>query len=572
MFNKRLLKESTAKKLYIPAAILSAILNSAFTILNAYFLALIVTGVFIKKLGVMEIKNFIVMFAANALLKSLVNFIIDSYIKKSSEDIKERIRVNTFTLILSSNPFKVKNQRLGEVINILTDGIENITPYYSQYIPQGFAALLIPITICIAVAFTDKLSALIMLITYPIIPFFMRLIGYKAKEVNERQWKKLNVLSSHFIEVLQGLSTLKLFGISKLQEKKVFEISEAYRKSTMEVLRISFLSALVLELAATISTAVLAVNLGLRLVYSKIDFFNAFFVLVLAPEFYLPMRQLGMKFHASLNGQVAIEKIQAAEEAFKENESDKEAFINSGQIAVEIKNLSFAHEEKEALNDITLSINKGEKVALVGESGSGKTTLINIISGFLKPEDGKVLINGTDINKIDKKEYVKSISIVPQFPHIFNMSIEDNVSLGSSADLEKLLSIYESTKVSDFAEGYEGKYKTQIGEGEKVELSGGEKQRIAIARALLKASGFFILDEPTSALDPETEEMLTSIFSKDLENRTLLIAAHRLNTIKKADKIVVLSHGHIAEMGSHKELLDKKGLYYEMITAKEVKQ
>lgn len=569
MFNKRLLKESIIKKLYIPAAILSSLLNSIFTIVNAYLLALIVDGVFIKKIGTQSIKTYVVMLLGNAALKSFVNFIIEGYIKNCSEDIKEGIRRRTFSLILSSNPYKVKNQKLGEAVNILTEGVENITPYFSQYIPQAFASFLIPLAICISVAFVDKLSAIIMLLTYPIIPFFMRLIGYKSKEVNERQWKKLNILSSHFIEMLQGLSTLKLFGRSKIQEEKVYEVSEDYRKSTMEVLRVSFLSALVLELSATISTAVVAVNLGLRLVYSKIDFFSAFFVLVLAPEFYLPMRQLGMRFHASLNGQVSIEKIQELEEGLRDNKAKQQLQIDESLIDVEVKNLNFAHEEKETLTDLNFSIAKGEKVALIGESGSGKTTLINILCGFLEPEDGRVFINGIDINSIDRKSYFKRLSIVPQFPHIFNMSIENNVSLSSNVDSKKLSNIYDITKIKNFASQFENEYQTLIGEGEKIEISGGEKQRIAAARALAKDSNFIILDEPTSALDPETEEILSDIIGGVLKEKTVLIAAHRLNTIKSADKIIVLKHGHIEETGSHQELMARLGFYYDMITAME---
>ncbi|MBL4934815.1 thiol reductant ABC exporter subunit CydD [Clostridium sp. YIM B02515] len=569
MFNKRLLKEGVLKKLYIPAAVLSSILNSAFTILNAYLLALIVDSIFIKKLGVQSIKNYTIMFLANAALKSFVNFIIEGYIKNCSEDIKEGIRRRTFSLILSSNPYKVKNQKLGETINILTDGIENITPYFSQYIPQAFASFLIPLIICIAAASRDMLSAAIMLITYPIIPFFMRLIGYKSKEVNERQWKKLSILSSHFIEMLQGLSTLKLFGRSNLQEEKVFQISEEYRKSTMDVLKISFLSALVLELSATISTAVLAVNLGLRLVYSKISFLNAFFILILAPEFYIPMRQLGMKFHASLNGQVAIEKIQAIEDSLKDDNSDEMLQMNENIIDINVNNLSFSHDEKETLNNLTFEIHKGEKVAIVGESGSGKTTLVNILSGFLKPQNGMVFINGIDINKIDLKSYFSRLSIVPQFPHIFNMSIEDNVSLGKDKELDRLSYIYEAANIKDFAAQFEYKYDALIGDGEKIEISGGEKQRIAAARVLAKDSDLVILDEPTSALDSETEEMLSNMLRDSLKEKTVLIAAHRLNTIKNADKIMVLKQGRIVEFGSPETLMQHKGMYYEMITSME---
>lgn len=572
MLNKRLIKEARIKRLYIPANIVHSILNSIFIIINAYLLALVVDGVFIKKQSFQAVKMHILLFLLNAAIKSIFNFFIDNTVKKLSEHIKENIKKNTFNLIVSANPYKVKEQKNGELINILTEGSEMLTPYYSQYIPQFFASVIVPILICIFVAFKDPLSALIMLVTYPLIPFFMALIGYKSKEKNEQQWKKLTTLSSHFLDMLQGLRTLKVFGRSKIQVEKIYEISENYRRSTMDVLKVSFLSALVLETTAAISTAVVSVNLGLRLVYNKIDFFTAFFILVITPDFYIPLRQLGVKFHSSLNGQVAIEKVSAIEKVLSSDSHAAQEPLKAEKIAsVEVKNLSFSHADKEALHNVSFKIISNEKIALVGDSGSGKSTLVNILSSFLKPEDNTVFINGININSLDKKYYLQKLAIVPQFPHIFNMSIEDNILLGNSISKEEFLNICRLTRVSDFAEKFKNKYKTVIGEGEDIAISGGEKQRIALARALVKKADIIILDEPTSALDPETEELLSRVINNILENKIVLIAAHRLNTIKSADNIFVLNNGFLIESGKHEELLKKKGKYYNMIKLAEEK-
>ena len=571
MLNKRLLKESKFKRFYIIAAILTSLFNSLFIIISAYFLAAIVSGVFLKAKSVEEIKNYLILFILNAVFKTIINFISEIYIKNSAEDIKENFRKKLFELIISSNPYKVKNEKLGEIINILTEGTEMIGQYYTEYIPQFFSAFIIPLFICLGVVSVDKLSALIMIITYPIIPLFMILIGYKSKEANEKQWKKLNVLSSHFIDMLQGLSTLKLFGISKKQEVKIFEISENHRKATMEVLKISFLSALVLELFATISTALVAVNLGLRLVYNQITFFDAFFILVLAPDFYLPVRQLGLKFHASLNGIVAIEKIEKLEEKFKKELSTEVLEIEDNKFEIEVKGLNFIYGNKEILKDINFRINPGEKVALIGESGSGKSTLINVLSGFLKIEDDMVFINGKDINNINKENYLRNITLVPQFPHIFNRSIEENVSVGyRNFDYKKLLTIYKNAKIDEFSEESPMGYRTIIGEGEKLAISGGEAQRISIARAMIKKSSFIIFDEPSSALDSEKEELLIDVIEEYFNNNTVLIAAHRLNTIKAANKIILLKEGQISEMGTHKELIERRGEYYKLMQSAEV--
>ncbi len=584
MLNKRLLKESSIKKLYIPVIIINAIINSIFIIVTAALLDLIVEGVFLKKCNLNKINLYILLFLLNASFRFVSNFFIQKYIKDFSEDIKNKIKLEFFNLILSINPYKIKNNSTGELVNILTDGMEMITPYYSQYIPQVATAVFTSLMICTAVAFVDRLSALIMVITFPIIPIFMALIGYKTKELNEKQWKKLNILSSHFLDMLQGLNTLKSFGRSKIQEEKIYEVSESYRKSTMEVLKVTFLSALVLELSATISTAVVAVDLGLRLVYSKISFLQAFFILVLTPDFYMPLRQLGMRFHSSLNAQVVIQKIEDMEKELKSEEynystfdvqasrkkecskkkSDVKIDINRG-LNIEVKDLRFSHEFKDNLNNISFTINAGEKVALVGESGCGKSTLINILSGFLKVDDDMVYINGIDLNSINKDSYFSKVAIVPQFPHIFNMDIENNILMGNKMNNSDILNIYQATKVDLFSDEFKDKYKTIIGEGEEIEVSGGERQRIALARAVVKNADFIILDEATSALDSKTEEIIIDIMKDYFGNKTVLISAHRLNTIKAVDKILVLQDGYLVEIGNHEELMKRRGRYYNMM-------
>lgn len=569
MINKRLLKEFRVKRLYVPFIIISSTFSAIFIILNAFLLALIVNAIFIKHQPLENIKTYLILFLVNALIKSIFNYFIDGYIKKYSEEVKENIKRSVFHNIILSNPYKVKEQKLGSLLNLLTDGTEMLTAYYSQYVPQLFSSVLIPILVCILVAFVDKLSALIMLITYPIIPIFMILIGFKSKEANEKQWKKLNTLSSHIIDVLQGLRILKVFGKSKIQEEKIYLISEKYRKSTMEVLKISFLSALVLEIIATISTALVAVDLGLRLVYYKIDFLNAFFILIITPDFYLPLRQLGLKFHSSLNGQVAIEKIEILEKNLSlENKENINNNFNINNFEVEINNLSFSHENKEALNNISFKISSKEKIALVGASGSGKSTLINILCGFLPVEYNKVFINGVDINRINKDEFMSKIAIVPQFPHIFNMTIKENILLGNkSISDNEFKFICKILKIDEFAKKFKYGLSTLIGDGENVAISGGEKQRIAIARALVKYAEFIIFDEPTSALDPETEEVLSDIVNNYFKDKTILIAAHRLNTIKACDKVIVLNRGNLVESGNHDELENKKGFYSNIIKA-----
>jgi len=572
MINNRLLKESSYKKLYKPLVIMDPLLNSIFTVVSAFILATIVNQIFIKKETLNSINIYLEFFLLTAIIKAITNFFIKVYIKNSSEEIKEYIKAKSFKSIISGNPYKVKQKKSGEIINIFTEGAEMITPYYSQYIPQVASAIIIPSTIVITTTFVDKWSALIMVITYPLILLFMILIGYKSKELNEKQWKKLNILSSHFIDMIGGLSTLKIFGRSKIQEYKVFNTSENYRKATMEVLKVTFSSALVLELFSTISTAMIAVNLGLRLVYGKMDFLNAFFILIITPDFYLAIRNLGLKFHASLNGNVAIDALdyftKELECAYELDESPKSC---ESIFEIEVKNLSYSYGDKKALNNISFKTHGGEKIAIVGESGSGKSTLINIICGFIKPNDGMVFINGKDINYINKEELLSKLSITSQFPHIFNKTLENNVTLGiKKMKPEKLLEIYKITKIDGLQSKLNNGYQTSIGEGEKVAISGGEVQKISLARAIVKNSQLIILDEPSSALDSKSEDLFTSLMGGYLKATSVIIATHRLNTIKTVQKILVLHAGNLVEMGTHEKLMDNKYKYYGFVNSMKI--
>ncbi|MCB2294758.1 thiol reductant ABC exporter subunit CydD [Clostridium algoriphilum] len=574
MLNTRLLKESSYKKYYKPLIILEPLLMGIFIVVSAYILATIVNKVFIKKETVNRINIYLVLFLLTAVIKALVNFLIQSYIKNSAEDIKENIKEKSFKSIITGNPYKVKKKKLGEIINTLTDGAEMITPYYSQYIPQAASAVIIPMILIIVTAFIDKWSSLIMIFTYPLIPLFMILIGYKSKELNEKQWKKLSLLSFHFIDMLQGLSTLKIFERSKTQESKVFKTSENYRKATMEVLKVSFSSALVLELFSTISTAIIAVNLGLRLVYGKITFLSAFFILIITPDFYLAIRNLGLRFHSSLNGTVSIEKIDSITKELEYGDIICKSTNTCEYISeIEVKNLSYSYGDKIALNNLSFKIKKGEKFALVGEIGSGKSTLINILSGFVKPSDGMVFINGKDINYIDKEEFLSKISIASQSPYIFNKTLEANVTLGiKELNPIKLHEIYKLTKIEELKNKLEDGYQTLIGEGENVAIRGGEIQKIALARVLAKDTQLIILDEPSSALDCKSEELFTDLMNGYLKETTVLIATHRLNTLKSIHKIIVLNAGNLVEMGTHEELINNKNKYYEFVGSSEVEE
>jgi ATP-binding cassette subfamily C protein CydD len=371
-------------------------------------------------------------------------------------------------------------------------------------------------------------------------------------------------MSAYFLDVLKGITTLKIFGQSKNEIEKIWNITNEFKNKTLKVLRIAFLSALALELLSTISIAIIAVEIGLRLLKSGLEFKEALFILILAPEFYLPIRQLGTRFHAGMDGVSAFLRI---DEIFslRENEiihSNEATNLDNSKL-LKFQNVSFIYKERNenALNNISLEIEEKEKIALVGHSGAGKSTIFNLLLQFIKPAEGEIFYRGKNINDFEVEEWRNKIAWVPQSPHLFKGTIKSNIALSRLNATAK--EIFEAAKKADIHEtilSFPKGYETLVGE-EGGKLSGGEVHRISLARAFLRDAEILLIDEPTANLDPVSEQIILSSIDKLTKNRTSIIIAHRLNTIMKADKIIVLSNGKIVESGTHESLL-KTGKYY----------
>jgi ATP-binding cassette subfamily C protein CydD len=378
-------------------------------------------------------------------------------------------------------------------------------------------------------------------------------------------------LSAHFLDSLQGLTTLKVFGQSKAHAKNIETVSNQFRDTTLGVLRITFLSALTLELLATLSTAIIAVEIGFRLLYGRMEFQEAFFTLILAPEFYLPLRMLGARFHAGMSGTTAAKRIYEILDAplprssHKISAGSEQPIERVSSITFENVTYTYPNETTPALADINLQINAGQQIALVGESGAGKSTLVNLLLGFIQPTSGAILVN----NKTPAINYElrNSIAWVPQRPHLFHDTLDANIRLGKpDASKEEIIEAAKAAHLHEFIQTLPEKYETIIGES-GARLSSGQAQRLALARAFLKNSPILILDEPTSSLDPETESLLEESTHRLMQGRTVITIAHRLKTIFKADQIVVLEEGCIVEQGTHHELLANNGTYSAMVKA-----
>ncbi|MCB0102659.1 MAG: thiol reductant ABC exporter subunit CydD [Anaerolineales bacterium] len=569
--HRRLLSLTRDTRLSLTLTVLAGLLAGFLTIWQSWLLSRVIDGVFLQKQTLTQVITPLIFILLAISGRALLTWLNEVAANAIAVKIKTDLREQLFAHILKLGPAYSRGQRTGELTTAAVEGIEALDAYFSQYLPQLVVTALIPLSILFFVFPIDLLTGFVFLITAPLIPFFMIIIGKGAEAVTKRQYETLRLLSAHFLDSLQGLTTLKLFGQSKGQAKNIAKVSEQYRDTTLGVLRITFLSALALEMLATISTAIVAVEIGFRLLYKGMDFQPALFLLVLAPEFYMPLRALGARFHAGMNGTTAAKRIYEILDTKVESGKWEVGSEKNGEFrSIELKDVSFIYpnETIPALSNVNLKIDKGQHIALVGKTGAGKSTLAQLLLGFIHPTEGALnyQLPITNLQFINHQ----SISWVPQRPHLFHTTIAENIRLGKAdATHEEVIQAAKTARLHDFIESLPEKYETIIGES-GARLSSGQAQRLALARAFLKDAPILILDEPTSALDPETEALLEESARELMHGRTTITIAHRLNTIFQADQIIVLDKGKIIEQGTHKELVSKNGMYASMVKTYEL--
>ena len=554
MIDKNLWRQSKNRRTLLAASSLFGILAAVAILFQALTLAGIVNDVFLHKAELSEISGDIGVLFFWITLRFLLEMAEEHSSFQLGQGVQNDLRKALLKKMDTLGPVALRREQKGRLMYLINDGIETLESYFSKYLPQLFRSLVIPILFLVVVMPKDVMSGVILLVTAPLVPFFMMLIGKWTGKVNQKQWRVINRLSGFLHDVMAGLTTLKLMNRSREQAKKIESVGNDYAKATLAVLRWAFMSSLALELFTTLSIALVAVGLGLRLVNGVLDYETAFFILLIAPEFYQPLRSLGGHFHTSLNTREAAKDIFAFLEQPDWVQKQDLDETRKSMLTVNHLTVSYPGEDREVLKDVSFRVDAGELVAVAGRSGSGKTTLLNAIQGFIPQKKGEILLK-------------EPPAVIQQKPYLFSGSILDNLQFGEKeVPVEEVCRVAEETGLLKLLEGFPEGLDTKVGQGGAA-LSGGQKQMVAIVRAICQKKKLVILDEATANLDLETEEQFNRSLKRLQGECTVFMVAHRLSSLKIADRILIMDQGMISESGTEEELLQREGIGANLLRA-----
>lgn len=540
------MKYAASTRTFLIFGVLMGVVQSVCIIVQAVTLAHVVTGLFLRHQDLSELQNSLYALVAAIILRAMATWFVDVSAQRASTIVKSDLRKAVFTKSLSLGPLWMNSSRAVETTTLLTRGIDALDVYFSKYLPSLLLASVAPLLLGLVVLRNDGLSATIIVLTIPLIPFFMILIGKLTNDRVQRQWNSLNRLSQHFSDLISGLPTLRIFGQSKNQRDALIKHGNTYQEATMSVLRVSFLSALVLELIATLSVALIAVSIGVRLISGSIALEAGLVILILAPDIYLPIRQVGMNFHAASDGLEAAARIFTIleEDSVHSDVINGEQIQQIGTVVFRDVEIGYSADSHSVLRHVTFECTPGTITALVGPSGSGKSTVLNSLLTFLPVTAGEISLDGRDISTINSRSLRSHISYLPQRPWIPGGTLEQAIQVSrAGATRSEIVQACNAAGLvvdgtdSSLPQGIE----TFINPGGSG-ISAGQLRRIGIARTLLSDAQLVIMDEPTAALDMQTESLIVSTLN-DLraQGKTVIVVAHRPSVIALADQAIDIS-------------------------------
>ena len=503
------------------------------------------------------------------LTRFIANYMSTKFSLNSSSEVKKTLRSTIYEKLLNLGVNYTNSISTSSTVQIAVDGVEQLEIYFGRFMPQLFYSLIAPLTLFAVMSFISFKTAIVLLICVPLIPLTIMAVMKIAKKLLSKYWGVYTDLGDSFLENLQGLTTLKIFDCDEDKNVEMNKNAEHFRKITMKVLSMQLNSIIIMDLIAYggsaigILIAIYEFNLGLLTIGQVL------IIILLSAEFFIPMRLLGSFFHVAMNGISASERMfnLLDVEVEKIDDLNIEEIKSLENINIEIKDVDFSYDkERKVLEDINISINNNKMIALVGESGCGKSTITNLLLKQNKVDNGEILLNGINLNKIPFDVLTKKIGFINHSAYIFNGTIEDNIRMGKNdASLDEIYNALKKANLYEFVMTLPEKLNTNVGEGGSL-LSGGQKQRLALARTIITDPEIYIFDEATSNIDVESEEKVWESIYKLAKNKTVIVISHRLANVKNADMIYVLDNGKIVECGKHKDLMIHNGKYNELVT------
>ena len=518
-FDRRLLKYARSTRTFLIASVFVQAIQALLIVAQALLLASVIVRAFTEGADLAAVMPTVVQLGAVIAARALTAFLAEWLAHRTAATAISELRMAAWRHMMSLGPAWLAGKRTGELAQLLVRGVGGLEAYYARYLPQLVLAVVVPLIVGVAILTEDVLAAVIVALTVPLIPVFMILVGWVSQARVDRQWRWLAVLGNHFLDVVEGLPTLKAFNRAQHQVGQIRQVGDEHRRSTMGVLRVTFLSALVLELLSTLSVALIAVSIGVRLVEGNMTLMAGLTVLILAPEVYLPLRMVGQHFHAAAEGAEAADRVFAVME--QEPPTTGSADLVAAEADIRLEGVALGYDGQDVVSGLSAVIPAGDITVINGPSGAGKTTVLNGLLGFIKPSTGRILIGEQDLADIEVRQWWSHIAWVPQSPQLLPTSLRENLTMGGDLDVREVLA---QVRLGAWVDALPDGLETIIGEGGRP-VSVGQARRIALARALLRRSRVLMLDEPTAGVDPESEAAILAVLRT--VPATVIVVGHR---------------------------------------------